>query len=308
MKIIRGLHNLQGKVSGCVATIGNFDGVHLGHQMVVERLAKKGSELGLPTAVIIFEPQPMEFFNPNSAPARLTRFREKIEYLSRLSVDTVLVLEFNHPFSSLKADEFVDQVLVEGLKLKHLIVGDDFRFGEQRQGDFSFLQKSGGLHGFGVENTNSFLVNNERVSSTLIRNALREGLLKKASDYLGRDYSICGRVVHGKKIGRSIDFPTANIKVNRKKSPIQGVFAVRMSGLGGRVIDGVANIGVKPTLEGDSRLLLEVHLFDFDEEIYGQHVEVHFIKKIREEQKFGSLDALKQQIRKDSEVARLATA
>lgn len=299
---------MQGKVAGCVATIGNFDGVHLGHQMVVEQLAKKGKALGLPTVVIIFEPQPMEFFNPARAPARLTRFREKVEQLSRLSVDTVLVLEFNNPFSSLKADEFVGRVLVEGLNIKHLIVGDDFRFGEQRQGDFSFLEKSGCLHGFGVESMDSFLIDHQRVSSTLIRNALDEGALKEASRYLGRAYSICGRVVHGKKIGRAIDFPTANIKVNRKKSPVQGVFAVRMSGLGECMIDGVANVGVKPTLKGNRELLLEVHLFDFKEDIYGRHVDVHFVEKIRDEQKFGSLEALKQQIRKDSEVARLATA
>ncbi len=308
MRIIRGLHNLQGKVAGCVATIGNFDGVHLGHQMVVDQLANRGKLLNLPTVVIIFEPQPMEFFNAEKAPARLTRFREKVEYLSQLSVDTILVLEFNRQFSSLKADEFVNKVLVEGLMIKHLIVGDDFRFGEQRRGDFSFLKKSGGRYGFDVESMDSFLLNSERVSSTLIRNALASGALNKASNYLGRDYSMCGRVVHGKKIGRSIDFPTANIKVNRKKSPIQGVFAVRMIGLGNRVIDGVANIGVRPTLKGGRALLLEVHLFDFEEDIYGCHVEVLFIKKIRDEQKFDSLDALKQQIKKDSEVARLATA
>jgi riboflavin kinase/FMN adenylyltransferase len=308
MRIIRGLHNLQDKVAGCVATIGNFDGVHLGHQMVVEQLAKKGQLLNLPAVVIIFEPQPMEFFGEGKAPARLTRFREKVEQLSQLAVDTVLVLEFNRQFSSLKADEFVNKVLVDGLKVKHLIVGDDFRFGEQRQGDFSFLQQSGSQYGFDVESMNSFLLNNERVSSTLVRNALALGALKKASNYLGRDYSMSGRVVHGKKIGRSIDFPTANIKVNRKKSPIQGVFAVRMTGLGNREITGVANVGVKPTLKGRSALLLEVHLFDFDEDIYGCHVEVLFIKKIRDEQKFDSLEALKQQIKKDSGVARLATA
>lgn len=311
MRIIRGLHNLQDKVAGCVATIGNFDGVHLGHQMVVEQLAKKGRQLNLPAVVIIFEPQPMEFFGKEKVPTRLTRFREKIKQLSQLAVDTVLVIEFNRQFSSLKADEFVNKVLVEGLKVKHLIVGDDFRFGEQRQGDFAFLQKSGDRSGFDVESMDSFLLNNERVSSTLIRDALASGALKKASSYLGRDYSMSGRVVHGKKIGRSINFPTANIKVNRKKSPIQGVFAVRMTGLGNslgnRMLSGVANVGVRPTLEGKNALLLEVHLFDFDGDIYGCHVEVLFIKKIRDEQKFDSLEALKAQIEKDSAAARLAT-
>ncbi|RLA24050.1 MAG: bifunctional riboflavin kinase/FAD synthetase [Gammaproteobacteria bacterium] len=308
MRIIRGLHNLADQFDGCVATIGNFDGVHSGHRMVVDKLARKGDSLGLPIVVIIFEPQPMEFFSPDKAPARLTRFREKIRYLSGLSVDAVLVLEFNQRFAALQADDFIKKVLVEGLKIKHLIVGDDFRFGEQRQGNFSLLKKYGRASGFGVGSMDSFLINNERVSSTLIRNALSEGELRKASDYLGRDYSICGRVVQGKKIGRSIDFPTANIKVNRKKSPVQGVFAVRMTGLGERVIDGVANVGIKPTLEGERTILLEVHLFDFDEDIYGCHVEVHFVKKIRDEQKFDSLEALKEQIKKDSEVARLVTA
>jgi riboflavin kinase/FMN adenylyltransferase len=308
MRVIRGLHNLAGQFAGCVATIGNFDGVHLGHQKVVRQLAEKGQQLGLPVVVAVFEPQPMEFFKPDQAPARLSRFREKIQQLSALPVDAVLILEFNKKFSELKAADFIKEVLVDGLKVKHLMIGDDFHFGLRRQGDFFLLKKEGATFGFSVESMNSHLVESERVSSTLIREALGRGALGRAAVYLGRNYSICGRIVQGNQIGRSIGFPTANIKVNRKKSPIQGVFAVKMSGISGRLISGVANVGIRPTLEGDKQLLLEVHLFDFDEDIYGRHVEVQFIKKIRSEQKFDSFDELKKQIKKDSEVARLATA
>ncbi len=308
MKVIRGLHNLSGQFTGCVATIGNFDGVHLGHQQVVQQLAEKGRQLGLPVVVAIFEPQPMEFFKPDQAPARLSRFREKIQQLSTLPIDAVLILEFNKKLSELEAADFIKEVLVDGLKVKHLMIGDDFHFGLQRQGDFSLLKKVGAISNFSVESMNSHLVKSERVSSTLIREALNRGALDVAAAYLGRNYSMCGRIVQGNQIGRSIGFPTANIKVNRKKSPIQGVFAVKMSGIDGRLISGVANVGIRPTLEGDKQLLLEVHLFDFDEDIYGRHVEVQFIKKIRSEQKFGSFDELKAQIKKDSEVARLATA
>lgn len=307
MRIIRGLHNLPGKIDRCVATIGNFDGVHIGHRKVVEQISKKGRHLGQPVVVVTFEPQPLEFFRPQQAPARLTRFREKICFLSTLPVDAVVVLGFDGKQAAQSPDQFISQVLVNGLSISHLVVGDDFRFGKGREGDFSLLQEAGGRHGFGVESMESFCIDGVRVSSTLVRKALEKGDLSLARKYLGRDYSICGRVVHGDKRGRMIGYPTANIKVNRKKTPIGGVFAVRMKGVKEGPVSGVANIGVRPTFTGDQTIVLETHLFDFSEEIYGRHVEVEFLEKIRDERKFDSFEQLKEQILIDTEKARMVS-
>ncbi len=306
MRIIRGLHNLHDQIGNCVATIGNFDGVHRGHSEVVKVISRKGKEFGLPVVVIVFEPQPLEFFKPDQAPPRLTKLREKLQYLSALPVDAVLVLNFDRQLAALSPVQFIREILLDGLKIRHLTIGDDFRFGQQRKGDFSLLKETGKTSGFDVASVRSFLIDGQRVSSTLIREALGQGDLEKVYRLLGRNYSICGRVVHGEKRGRSIGFPTANIRVCRKKSPVQGVFAVKMKGLGGRTMNGIANVGSRPTIEGDETVLLEAHLFDFDEEIYGQHVEVFFLKKIRDEQKFSSVEQLRKQIIMDSETARLA--
>jgi riboflavin kinase/FMN adenylyltransferase len=303
MELIRGLHNLRAKHQGCVATIGNFDGVHLGHQAVLKQLAQKAGELQLPSVVITFEPQPQEFFRPESAPPRLTRLREKVAALQSQNIDRVLCLMFKESLARLPAEEFIHQVLVDGLAVKYLVVGDDFRFGKNRSGDFKLLVKAGQTHGFEVANTHSFVVDGVRVSSTRIRQALGQGDLQHVARLLGRSYSMHGRVAHGDKRGRTIGFPTANIYLHRQKTPILGVYAVQMNGISDRPVNGVANIGTRPTVDG-TRTLLEVHLFDFDRDIYGANVEVVFLQKIRDEKRFASFDALKAQIQQDVRRAR----
>ncbi|WP_303907602.1 bifunctional riboflavin kinase/FAD synthetase [Thiohalomonas denitrificans] len=303
MELIRGLHNLKPRHRGSVATIGNFDGVHLGHQAVLGQLAEKGAELCLPTVVITFEPLSREYFAPESAPPRLTRFREKVKAMQRYSVDRMLVLPFNRKLAGLSAEAFIRQVLVKGLGIRYLVVGDDFHFGAGREGDFAMLQKAGRDYGFDVVNMHTLSLNGERVSSTRIREALQNGYLEIAEQLLGRPYRMCGRVVHGDQRGRSIGFPTANIRMHRIVAPVDGVFAVEMFGIKGEPLPGVANVGKRPTVDG-TRSLLEVHLFDFSGDLYGRHVQVDFLKRIRPEKRFESFEALKQQIEKDSSEAR----
>lgn len=303
-KIIRGFHNLPKNAAGCVATIGNFDGVHLGHQAVLSQLAMKANTLDLPAVVINFEPQPNEFFAPEHAPARLTRFREKVEALCCFSIQQLCVLRFNQQLAEMSAEQFIQRLLVDGLKVRYLVVGDDFRFGKGREGDFTMLQQAGDEFGFDVVNMHTFQLADSRVSSTRIREALNDGNLMLAETLLGRPYRMSGRVAHGDKRGRTIGFPTANIHLHRCKVPLNGVFAVQLFGIKGEPIQGVANVGVRPTVDG-STAILEVHLFDFSAEIYGEHVQVHFLHKIRNEQRFDSLEALKQQITDDCQQARL---
>ncbi len=298
MELIRGLHNLRPEHHGCVATIGNFDGVHLGHQAVLGQLADKAAQLGLPTAVITFEPQPQEYFSRGDIPPRLTRLREKFKALRRYSVDRVLLLPFNRSLAEMEAEAFIQQVLVEGLGVRYLVVGDDFRFGKGRCGDFDMLKRAGAEHGFEVVTMHTFEIGGSRVSSTRIREALQVGDLQLAEQLLGRPYRMCGRVAHGNKLGRTIGFPTANIFLHRKKTPVDGVFAVEMFGVEGEPVAGVANVGTRPTIDG-TRSLLEVHLFDFSADIYGEYVFVDFLQRIREERRFDSFDALKAQIQLD---------
>jgi riboflavin kinase/FMN adenylyltransferase len=305
MELIRGVHNLRPRHRGCVATIGNFDGVHLGHQAVLGQLAEKADEFCLPAVVITFEPQPQEYFNHGEIPPRLTRFREKLRALRRFAVDRVLSLQFNQALAGLSAEEFIQQVLLDGLDIRYLVVGDDFCFGKARSGDFSMLQRAGVEHGFDVVNMHTFSQGGERVSSTRIREALQRGDLLQAEQMLGRPYRMCGRVAHGNKLGRTIGFPTANIFLHRKKTPVDGVFAVQMFGIDGEPVAGVANVGTRPTVDATgTRSLLEVHLFDFADDIYGRYVHVDFLHRIREERRFDSFDALKRQILNDADVAR----
>ena len=307
MQLIRGLHNLTPSHTGCAATIGNFDGVHLGHQAVLGQLAERAAELGVPTTVILFEPQPQEFFMPSEAPPRLTRLREKLVALRRFSVDRVLCLRFDARLAALSADEFVQRILVDGLGVRYLVVGDDFRFGKGRTGDFGFLQRRGEQDGFQVAHMHSFMLDGERVSSTRIRAALRAGRLEQAEQMLGRGYRMLGRVAHGDKRGRTIGFPTANLFLHRHNTPVQGVFAVEMYGLDNEPVYGVANVGTRPTVDG-TRSLLEVHLFDFSGDIYGRQVAVEFVHRIRAEKRFASFDELKQQIERDVQTARTCFA
>ncbi|MEJ2612061.1 MAG: bifunctional riboflavin kinase/FAD synthetase [Candidatus Thiodiazotropha sp.] len=304
MQLVRGLHNLKSDHHGCVATIGNFDGVHLGHQSVFRHLMEKGDELDLPTTVITFEPQPREFFQAASAPARLTRLREKLQVIEESGVQRVVVLEFNHRLASMFAEDFVKELLVEGLGVRFLSVGDDFRFGRGREGSYELLQSLGKQHGFEVENMNTYKLDADRVSSTRIRKLLIQGDLQTAAQCLGRPYRICGRVAHGAKRGRSIGFPTMNVDLHRRVSPLQGVYAVKVLGIDSEPLAGVANIGVRPMVEGDNRYLLEVHLFDFDRSVYGEHICVEFVQKLRDEQRFESFEKLRQQIWRDADLAR----
>lgn len=299
MHVIRGLAHTIPLEQGCVLTIGNFDGLHLGHKAVIEKVAEQGKLLGLPVVVVIFEPQPLEYFLGANAPSRLTRLREKVIQFNQLPVDHLLVLRFNRAFANVDAEDFIEQILVKKLNVKHLVIGDDFHFGKARRGNFAMLREKGKQFGFKVENTQSYQVQGLRVSSTVIRDALGEGNLKLAAKLLGRSYSICGRVAHGNKLGRTLGFPTANIQLLRKNTPINGVFAVTMTGVSDHKLQGVANVGTRPTVDGSAKVILEVHLFDFNKEIYGHYVEVHFKHKIRDEIRFESVAQLKSQIEQD---------
>jgi riboflavin kinase/FMN adenylyltransferase len=289
--------------SPVVLAIGNFDGVHLGHAALVQQLAKAAARLQLAATVLTFEPHPREFFAPESAPARLTTLREKLELLADLGAAQAMVCPFNAAFAALSADDFIAQVLVRGLQIKHLIIGDDFRFGRGRSGDFALLQAAGQRFGFTVESMQSVLLDGERVSSSAVRRALAIGDMERAASLLGRPYIIDGRVAHGDKIGRQLGFATANIRIKHNPLPMSGVFAVEVSGLGDQPLPGVANLGIRPTL-GGTRPLLEVHLFDFDRDIYGAHISVRFVHKLRDEQRFPNFDALKAQIAADAVAAR----
>ncbi len=299
MHLIRGLSHLESFKNGCVLTIGNFDGLHLGHQVVIRKLAQRGKDMGLPVVIMTFEPQPLEYFLNDNAPSRLMCLREKVIEFTKLPVDNLLIVSFNRDFANCDAEQFIDDILIDKLNVKHLVVGDDFHFGKARRGNFAMLKGKGKAHGFSVEDTGSHQLAGFRISSTLIRDALSAGDLMAAEQLLGRRYSVCGRVAHGAKRGRSIGFPTANIKMFRKNTPINGVFAVTMTGIDDLEFQGVANVGTRPTVDGSSNVLLETHLFDFDKEIYGRSVEVHFYQKIRDEIRFRSLDELKDQILKD---------
>jgi riboflavin kinase/FMN adenylyltransferase len=287
-----------------VLTIGNFDGVHHGHRALLAHLTAKAHELGLPATVLSFEPHPRELFAPDQAPARLTRLREKLELLAECGVDRVHICRFNKALASLTADEFIERILIAGLGVRHLLIGDDFRFGKARGGDFKLLQAVGSQRGFGVEAMHTVDLAGERISSSAIRSALLDGDLEHAARLLGRPYVISGRVGHGDKIGRTLGFPTANIQLKRKRLPLTGVFAVTVSGLGEQPLPGAASIGVRPTLADGLKPVLEVHLLDFDRSIYGAHVTVNFLHKLRNEEKYASLDALKAQIARDVAAVR----
>jgi riboflavin kinase/FMN adenylyltransferase len=299
MRLIRGLSHLEPFRNGCVLTIGNFDGLHLGHRAVIKKLVERGGVLGLPAVVMIFEPQPLEYFLGDNAPSRLMCLREKVIGFAKLPVDNLLIVRFNRFFANCDAEQFIDDILINKLNVKHLVIGDDFHFGKARRGNFSMLKEKGRYYGFSVEDTGSYQEAGLRISSTIIRDALGSGDLAEAEKLLGHCYSVCGRVAHGDKRGRTIGYPTANIKMFRKNTPVNGVFAVTMTGIDGLEFEGVANVGTRPTVDGDSKVILETYLFDFDKEIYGRYVEVHFKQKIRDELRFQSLEQLKAQIEKD---------
>lgn len=307
MKIIRGLHNCREQHKNGVLSIGNFDGLHLGHQKMLEQLHTEAQRLNTHSSLMTFEPLPCEYFakgQPTSA--RLMNRGEKIRMLSNfdsaLSPDYLLLIKFNQALASMSAADFIKNILVNKLKIKSVIIGDDFRFGCDRQGDFALLQEYGEKHQFSVANIKSHCIEQQRVSSSLIRTALANDQLNKADKMLGRSYTICGHVQHGDKRGRTIGFPTANIHLRRAETPLHGVYSVTMHSPKHGDVAGIANIGRRPTVGGE-RVQLEVHLFDFEQSLYGDHVCISFQHKIRDEKKFESFEDLKQQIHIDCKKA-----
>ena len=303
MELIRGLHNLRPEHRGCAVTIGNFDGVHLGHQAVLRRLKEGARALRVPAVVMLFEPQPLEHFRPEAAPARLMRLREKLTALREQGVDRVLCVRFDARFAGLSAEAFMERVLRDRLGARLVLVGEDFRFGAGRRGDIELLRAAGPALGFAVETAPTFALDGERVSSTRVRAALAAGELETAARLLGRPYRICGRVAHGDKLGRTLGVPTANIRLLRRRAPLHGIFVVELEGMEPRALPGVASVGTRPTVDGTT-LLLEVHLLDFDRDIYGAQVAVEFRRRLRDERRFESLEALRAQMRRDIEQAR----
>jgi riboflavin kinase/FMN adenylyltransferase len=300
---IRGLINLPTLLSGCVATIGNFDGIHLGHQALIHQLLQKSTALKLPAVLILFEPQPNEFFAQKIIPARLMRLREKWLALANFPLDYVVCIRFNKSLAELSPAAFIEKILVQKLKVSHVVVGDDFHFGSHRMGDIAVLKQEGAQWNFTAESINTYQINSQRVSSSRVRSALQAGNVDLAHTLLGRVYCMSGRVVHGHKRGRMIGFPTANIFLHRKVVPISGVYAVKIHGLDENILYGVANVGTRPTV-GGTYSLLEVHLFDFNRDIYGQYITVEFVEKLRDEQRYDSFELLKQQILKDADHAK----
>jgi len=298
MNFIRDLQSLQSFNQRSVVTIGSFDGVHLGHQAILNQVKAVAAELGLPSVVMTFEPQPQEFFSGERAPARLMRLREKVDALFEFGVDQVLCLQFNRELRNLTAAEFVRSVLVDGLGTRHLIVGDDFRFGCDRSGDFKMLSEMGETYDFAVQDTETLEVDGQRVSSTLVRQILEQGNFERASQLLGKPFTITGRVVYGQQLGRELGFPTANVQLNRYSAPLSGVYAVLVN-IDGAVYQGAANVGLRPTVGDLLKPILEVHLLDFEADLYGRRIEVEFVTKIRDEEKFTSLDKLIESIQRD---------
>lgn len=303
MELIRGLYNLRAAQRRCVATIGNFDGVHLGHQAVLTQLAARAATLQSPSVAIIFEPLPREFFHPASAPPRLTRLREKLMVLREHRIDSVLCLRFDAALAAMRASEFIDRILIQGLDVRYLVLGDDFHFGKDREGNFDTLRAAGSAYGFEVANMPTLEIEGERVSSTRIRQALTRGDLSAAEVLLGRRYCLCGRVRRGDSLGRKLGFPTANLALGWPLPPVQGIYAVEVSGLEREPLQGVASIGSRPAVHGTDHRL-EVYLLDFNDDIYGRHPCVALLQKIRDEAHFDSLSELKTQIARDVESAR----
>lgn len=333
MELILGLHNIKPRHRGCAATIGNFDGVHLGHQHLFASVREQADKLGVPRCVITFEPLPVEYFAPvEKRPVRLMYLREKYRAIKNCDIDQLLVLPFNRALAQTEAEQFIHKVLIDGLAVKHLTIGDDFHFGLNRRGNFAMLQQAGSEHQFGVQQASTFLRGGQRVSSTRIRSLLLDGNLAETTDLLGRHYALEGRVMYGRQLGRTLDFPTANINLKGRNPPIRGVFAVEVkqaddddnaaTPLFARRQFGIANIGKKPTVDG-TQMTLEVHLLDYPPKhlpesaatsqtdaaemtgnLYGARLRVSFLERLRDEIKFASLDELKQAIKDDETAAR----
>ena len=304
MELIRGRHNLRPRHRGCAVTIGAFDGVHLGHQAVLAHLKEEAGALGVSTTVVTFEPLPGEYLRPLEAPPRITTLRDKWPLLEACGVERVLCLPFNDRLRTLSARAFVEQVFVEGLGVRYLAFGDDFRFGNRREGDLDYVRALADEFGYAVAPTPTLEADGERISSTRIRAALAEADFEGARRLLGRPFEMAGRVQHGQKLGRQLDAPTANIALHRIRSPLHGVYAVSVWSKGLNGVPGVANVGVKPTIGDSLEATLEVHVLEGSPDLYGERLTVRFRHKLRDEQKFPSLDALKEGIAADKAIAR----
>lgn len=302
MKLLRGTKALAELNQGVVATIGNFDGVHLGHQNLLKFLREKANSMNLPLALVLFEPQPREYFQKDKAPARLSSLREKLDVLRHCQVDYIYIIKFNNKLAQTEAIDFARDYLFTLLKVKYLLIGEDFQFGRNRQGDLNLLKTLGQSYGCDVQAYQNFCIKNERVSSTKIRTALNTNDFELAKQFLGRTYSLCGRVIRGDGLGRQWGIPTANLALHRLSLPLEGVFVIQAI-LNSKMVYGVANIGKRPTINGKKNIL-EVHLFHFDSSIYGELLHVFFLHKLRDEIKFTSVDALIKQIHNDIAAAK----
>ena len=302
MQLIRSINNFPyGLVkNGCILTIGAFDGLHLGHQCLLEHVIKKSLESGLPSVVMSFEPTPGEFFSQDKPPARLMRFREKYQALKKLGIDIFFCPRFDEKVQNLEADDFIRQLLIQKLNLKYLVIGDDFHFARNRSGNYKQLKKVKELLEFEIKKISSIIVNDKRTSSTLIRGLLDRGKLTEASHFLGKPYQMSGRVIVGNQLGRELGYPTANINIQRLQSALMGIFAVKVHGISSNPLDAVASLGIRPTFYEGKKPLLEVHIFNFNKDIYGRYIDIDFISKIRDEIKFNSADALIEQMHKDA--------
>ena len=308
MKVFRGLPNAEAR-RPCALTIGNFDGVHRGHRALLARVADAAARLGVDTAVMTFEPHPREYFahlsgDESRAPRRIANLRDKLQSLEACGVDRVIVEHFNASFASQPPERFIEDVLVNGLHVKWLIVGDDFRFGAKRAGDFAMLQEAGKRFGFEVVSLPTVMHEDVRISSSAVRDALHAGDFARTQELLGHPYAISGHVQHGRKLGRTIGFPTLNLKIVHKRPAVSGIFVVQVHGLADQPLPAVASLGVRPTVEDNGRVLLEVHIFDFNGDCYGKPVRVEFLKKLRDEEKYNDLETLTRAIDNDARAAR----
>jgi len=303
MRVFHGLPRPADR-RACALSIGNFDGVHRGHRARRQRVVEVAQQRDLAPAVMTFEPHPREYFAPEQAPARIANLRDKIEGFRRVGIDRVFVQHFNRDFASLSAEQFIRRVLAEGCHARWLLVGDDFRFGARRAGDVAMLRQFGSSCGFTVEQIAPVLLGDERVSSSRIRAALSVGNLALASELLGHPYAISGRVLHGSKLGRQLGFPTLNLRVAHRRPALHGIYAVRVHGIGPSPLPGVASVGLRPTVDDSGRWLLEVHLFDFSDEVYGRLIQVQFVQKLRDEERFDSIQELTAAIQRDADRAR----
>jgi riboflavin kinase/FMN adenylyltransferase len=303
MKVYRGVPRANDRPP-CALTIGNFDGVHRGHAALLARVVEAARARGLVAAVMTFEPHPREFFAPAQAPARVANIRDKLEALREAGIERVYIEHFNRRFASLSAEQFIDDVLVAGCRVRWLMVGDDFRFGARRAGDLALLRARAAGGGYVVEALPTVLDGSDRVSSSAVRESLEKGDLARARELLGRPYMISGRVLHGAKLGRTIGFPTLNLRIAHKRPAVHGVYAVKVHGIDERAWPGVASVGLRPTVDDTGRWLLEVHLFDFAQQVYGKLVRVEFLAKLRDEERYGTLDELTAAIARDAQRAR----